>query len=569
MPHDVEATADHLDVSRWDRLEGRFAELTDRPLTADNVMEWLADWSEFSEQVAEGASLLSIRYTQNTDDPARKDAYLHYIREVGPQVRRATHRLKERLLATGFESEELATVLRQFRADVEMFREENVPLLAEEEELASRYGEIIGGLTVEFDGEERTIAALAPYRASRDRSIRESAWRTGHERMLEVRAALSELFLELWSLRRQIAANAGFTSFRDYAWLRRGRFDYSPDDAVTFQRAILEVVVPLLRAQAERRSDLLGLDQLRPWDLEVNPYGGEPLRPFETGDELAEGAIRIFKALDPSLAGYLMEMRDARLLDLENRKGKAPGGYCASLAARRRPFIFMNAVGTEDNVRTMLHEAGHAFHVFERDALPYIWQRRVPPEFAEVASMSMELLTSPYLSRDEGGFYSESDAVRSRIQHLERITSFLPYMAVVDAFQHWLYAQESLTPDDLDRAWLGLHETYVVGADWSGLTETRESLWQHKLHIFEAPFYYIEYGIAQLGALQVWRNSMTDPALALENYRAALALGGSRPLPELFAAAGATLAFDTTRVSRDVGLAEEQAAGLRSRMGPQ
>jgi oligoendopeptidase F len=249
------------------------------------------------------------------------------------------------------------------------------------------------------------------------------------------------------------------------------------------------------------------------------------------------------------------------LLDLDNRKGKAPGGYCATLHRRRLPFIFMNAVGTEDNVRTMLHEAGHAFHVFDRSHLPYVWQRGAPMEFAEVASMSMELLTSPYIDRQHGGFYDARDAVRSRLSHLERMLWFLPYMATVSRFQHELYGANDATRGGRDALWSRLFLQYNVGVDWSGLEDTVESLWHHKLHIFTVPFYYIEYGLAQLGALQVWRNALADPAAALRAYREALSLGGTRTLPQLFEAAGAQLAFDAATVTDLVGLVENRFEG--------
>jgi oligoendopeptidase F len=259
-------------------------------------------------------------------------------------------------------------------------------------------------------------------------------------------------------------------------------------------------------------------------------------------------------------------MRDEGLMDVDNRKGKAPGGYCATLTARGRPFIFMNAVGTDENVRTMLHEAGHAFHVFERAALPTLWQRRSPMEFAEVASMSMELLTAPYIGREEGGFYAPRERLRATLQHLERIIGFLPYMATVDAFQEWVYAHPGHTHAERDAAWLELHRQCCIEADWTGLEDSRASLWQHKQHIFNSPFYYIEYGIAQLGALQVWQNSLRDPAAALRQYRAALALGGTKPLPELFAAAGAELLFDSAHVAERVAFLEEQIALLEDEL---
>jgi oligoendopeptidase F len=494
MPRSLPAAADDLDISSWEALEPYYDDLLERSASQEPTGSWVADWSRMSALVQEAGSLLSIRYTQDTEDTSRREAYLRFVREVSPRLRTADQALKRRLLDAGWTSDGMTVPLRQMRAEDALFRDENVPLLAEEQATAMRYGEIVGSLTVDFDGEERTLTALAPYRERPDRGIREAAWRAGYERMLSVRGELDQLFEELLPIRLQIAANAGYDNYRDYKWQQLGRFDYTPGDAVRFQEAVLEVGVPALERQAERRADALGLPLLRPWDLEVDPYADAPLQPFETGDELAATATAIFDRVDPRFGAMMRVMRDEDLLDLDNRKGKAPGGYCATLSARGRPFIFMNAVGTEDNVRTMLHEAGHAFHVFERHDLPLIWQRRTPMEFAEVASMSMELLTSPYIGADEGGFYGPVEAVRSRLRHLERMITFLPFMATVDAFQHWLYANPDHDRQARDAAWLALHESYCVSADWEGLAESRRSLWQHKLHIFEVPFYYIEYG---------------------------------------------------------------------------
>jgi oligoendopeptidase F len=554
-----EEVAGAVDVSSWDNLSGAYDELAARPLESD-VAAWLADWSRFSESVMEAAAWLSIRRSQDTTDEAAKSAYLHYVREVAPKIQEAENGLRRRLVDAGFDDPRMATVLRQFRADIDLFREENLALIAEERSLSSKYGEIVGGLTVAFDGEDRTLAQLAPYRANPDRSVREAAWRAGADAMLGVRAELDSLFDELLGLRRTIAANAGFGTYTEYRWRQLGRFDYSIEDAESFHTAIAQSAVPALERAAARRAEALGVDALRPWDQEVDPWGTSPLRPFSTGDELASRSAAVFDALDPELGEMVRTMHEEGLLDLENRKGKAPGGYCATLHSARRPFIFMNAVGTEDNVRTMLHEAGHAFHVFDRSTLPYVWQRGAPMEFAEVASMSMELLTSPYIGTEYGGFYDRTDAYRSRLQHLDRMLWFLPYMACVSAFQHELYSAGDLSHADRDGLWRRLYLRYNVGADWSGLDETLDSLWHHKLHIFTVPFYYIEYGLAQMGALQVWRQSLSDPRQALDDYRAALALGQTVPLPDLFRRAGADLVFGDESVGELIGLVEDHYA---------
>jgi len=559
-------SVDQIDATRWETIQPYVTELAQRALPAADVADWLADWSHLSEVVGEAATWLSIAYSRNTEDDTRKAAYLDYVRQVSPHLRTAEQQLKERLLQTGWEAPGMEEVLRRFRSDAALFRPDNVPLLAEEQAVAARYSETLGSLTVSFQGAERTLSQLAPFRALPERDVREGAWRAGHERLADVRPHLDELFDQLLGLRRRIAANAGFANYRDFRWQHMGRLDYTPADAERFQRSVREVVVPALRRRSARRAEDLGLKPLRPWDLEVDPHGTAPLRPFSGGDELADGVARIFDRVHPDFGGMVRTMRSEGLLDLENRKGKAPGGYCATLPARGRPFIFMNAVGTEDNLRTMLHEAGHAFHVFERAALPYFWQRGAPLEFAEVASMSMELLAAPYITREAGGFYERREAVRSRIQHLERIIDFLPYMAAVDAFQHWVYAHPEHDRQARDAAWLELHERYCVAADWQGLEATRSSLWQHKQHIFQAPFYYIEYGLAQVGALQVWARSVTDPEAALRDYRAALALGSTRPLPELFAAAGARLAFEPEPLAEVVALVERTLGQLEAEL---
>ncbi len=550
-------------VTAWSELAPEYEALAKGP-PAGAEEEWLSRWSRFSEGVAEAASWLSIRRSQDTADMDRKTEFLAYVKEVAPRIQEAEHGLKSALVSTGWSRPDMAPVLRRFRAAMDLFRDENLPLLAEERALSTRYSEIVGGLQVDFRGEKRTLAQLAPFRSMPDRSIREAAWRAGSEAMLGVRADLDALFDELFALRRRIAANAGYGDYTDYRWQQLGRFDYTPAHAEEFHDAIRLAAVPALERASSARAAALGVEVLRPWDVEVDPYGAEPLRPFDDGADLAAKAAAVFTRLDSSLGQMVQTMADEDLLDLDNRPGKAPGGYCATLATRRRPFIFMNAVGTEDNARTMLHEAGHAFHVFLNAHQPYIWQRGAPMEFAEVASMSMELLTSPYLEAAAGGFYTRREAIRSRTHHLDRMIRFLPYMATVSRFQHRLYALGDQDHAQRDALWSGLYREYNVGVDWTGLEETLSSLWHHKLHIFTVPFYYIEYGLAQMGALQVWRNSLKDPDGALRAYRSALALGGTRRLPDLFAAAGARLLFDKGGVGELVTLAEEKLADLRA-----
>ena len=553
-----------MDLSAWSEISPKVEALLEEPFQSDSVPQRLREWSDLYEQIRESAALTSIEYSRDTADEERKAQYLYLINEVYPDLSVFGNRFQEKLLASGWEGESMREVIKRFRIQVEIFRPENVELEATEQTDSAKYSEIVGGTSVKFNGEEVTLPQIRKHLESQDRSVRSQAWGASMSAFLEVREELDSLYSSLFETRQTIARNAGFDNYRDYRWQELGRVDYTPENATQFQNAIREAVVPAMQRRIAKRAKMLRLESVRPWDIDVDIHGDEALRPFENGMELARGSARIFDQVDPILGERIRAMEAGQLLDLDNRKGKAPGGYCSTLPARGMPFIFMNSVGTDDNLRTMLHEAGHAFHVFETTSLPLIWERRAPMEFCEVASMSMELLASPYITSDEGGFYSSLEATRSRIHHLERMLYFLPYMAVVSAFQHWVYCNPGHGPADRDAKWFELHSDYCRDIDWSGHEDSRHSLWHQKLHIFRAPFYYIEYGIAQMGALQVWRNSMHDPKKALEQYRQALALGGTKNLAELFAAAGAELRFDTESVAELVELIENEIGSLEN-----
>lgn len=542
----------------WSKYEPYFQELESRPLDAGSVDAWLADWTRLGELLTELYARLYVATTVNTADTAAEQRFHAFLEHVVEPAQAAEQKLKEKLLASGLEPAGFAIQLRNMRAEAALFREENLPLFTQEQKLGNEYDKIVGAQTVEWDGEERTLPQLQPVYQETDRTRRENAWRLASTRQLADREALNELWQKLLPLRRQQAANAGYDDFRAFRWQQFTRFDYTPEDCLAFHAAIEEAVVPAARRIYQRRQEHLGLDALRPWDLNVDPKGRSPLRPFQTVDELVSKTEAIFRQVDPQLGAHFTTMRREGLLDLDNRKGKAPGGYQIDFGLVKRPFIFMNAVGIHDDVQTLLHEGGHAFHCFESAALPYMQQRDFTAEIAEVASMSMELLAAPYLSEKSGGFYSEADAARARIEHLEGIVLFWPYMAVVDAFQHWAYTHpdDAMNPANCDATWAGLWDRFMQGIDFSGLEAQKATGWQRKLHIFQIPFYYVDYGLAQLGAVQVWRNALSDQAGAVAAYRRALALGGTRPLPELFAAAGAKFAFDTATVREAVDLIE-------------
>ena len=352
--------------------------------------------------------------------------------------------------------------------------------------------------------------------------------------------ALNGIFDQMIPLRTRMGSNAGFENFRDYRHQVYDRFDYTPADCLAFHDAIEKTAVPLFAQLRRRRRERLGVDALRPWDLNVDTEGAPPLKPFATAGQLEAGCAAIFGKVAPALAEQFELMRRQKLLDLDSRKGKAPGGYQCTLDSVRLPFIFMNAAGTNRDVMTLLHEGGHAFHALACRRDPLLAYRSAPMEFSEVASMTMELFGMHFLEE----FYADpSDARRARLRHLEDLVSLFPRIATIDAFQHWIYLNPGHSAGEREEKWLELEARFSPVVEWGGLETESRSLWQRQLHLFEVPFYYVEYGIAQLGALQLWLKYRQDPTGAVEGYRRALALGGSRPLPELFQAAGIRFDF--------------------------
>ena len=539
----------------WEQIEPYYEDLLARDLTAANSKQWLADWSHLAKLVDEANWRLFDANTIDTTDAQAERQYTTYLDEVQPQCKEADQKVKEKLLASGLTPAGYEIPLRNLRAQAAIYREANLPMLAEDKKLCMEYDRINGAQTVMWEGEELTITQLLPIYQEIDREKRERAWRLAAERQLADRQAISKLWGRMLELRTRIAKNADLPDYRAYRWSVLLRFDYSKEDCHRFHQAIEQVVVPAATAVYEKRQKRLGLKALRPWDLDVDPFNRPPLRPYQTIEELESKTSAIFHQVDPQLGKYFDRMRSEKLLDLDNRKGKAPGGYCNAYEASGVPFIFMNAVGLHDDVQTLLHEGGHAFHVFECSHLAH-QQIEVPLEFAEVASMGMELLAAPYLTADKGGFYTHQEAARARIETLESNLRFWPYMAVVDAFQQWVYDNptQASDPANCDAKWAEQWERFMVGVDWSGLEEVKNTGWQRKLHIHTEPMYYVEYGLAQLGAAQVWRNALSDQAGAVAAYRRALSLGGAVTLPQMYATAGAKFAFDADTLGQAVDL---------------
>ncbi|WP_396204434.1 M3 family oligoendopeptidase [Gemmatimonas sp.] len=550
----------------WDDVVPYYDALAAVPLdaTSATVEPWLAVWSRLDTLIGEAGTLAMIAYTGNTADAAKEQAYLRFSMDIFPKLEEQQVRLARRLLDLGWTRDDLETTLRRFRTDIEIFREANVERFSQIEELSAGYQKITGGLSVEWDGEAKTIPQLQPYLKAADRAVRERAFRLGANAYLAQRDELADGFDRMYALRVAVAKEAGFADYQQYCFAAKHRFDYTPADTAGFHDAVRRTVTPAVAKLLEHRRRTLGVDVLRPWDVGVDLDAKEPLKPFSTVEQFVGRARTIFSRVDGELGQQFALMADEQLLDLESRPGKAPGGYCTDLSFRGRPFIFMNAVGVPDDVNTLVHEAGHCFHDFATHSLPYTWMRKTGHEAAELASMSMELLAMPYLVQPDG-YYTPEEARVAWLEHLEDVLSALVHIASVDAFQAWIYTNPGGADRDArDRQWLALRAEFEQGVDWTGLERERVARWYRQLHIFELPFYYIEYGIAQLGALQVFRNAVQDAGNAVAMYKQFLALGGTRTLPELYAAAGATLVFDAPTMKELVDFTMERIDALRA-----
>ncbi|MBK7403664.1 MAG: M3 family oligoendopeptidase [Phycisphaerales bacterium] len=566
-----------IDATRWEQIEPLYRALETRQVGSEAEVErWLIDRSELEAACHEAEANLYISMTCDTDDAAAAGAFTSFIEEVAPRIKPAAFALdkREAELFSRFQlpKDRYLVLERGTRTAVELFREENVPIQTELEKLTQQYQTITGAMTVEFEGREQTMPQMARYQESTDRRVREASWRAAAERRLRDRDAIDEVYDRQIALRQQLARNAGFKTFVGYAFRSMLRFDYGPEDCFAFHEAVEKAVVPFNeRRLMERRRDL-GVERLRPWDLAVDAKGRAPLRPFEGGRELMTKALAVFHSLDPRLEAMLAELgdgseargsRDGACLDLDSRKGKAPGGYQYMRDRIRKPFIFMNAAGLHRDVETMVHEAGHAFHSQLCRDEPLVAYRHSPIEFAEVASMSMELLTMRHWGGSGGYYPQQEDHARAMRKQLQGSVSLLAWIATIDAFQHWIYTNAGHSRAERLACWIDLESRFGAGVDWSGLEDEHKWLWQRQPHLWGHPFYYIEYGIAQLGALQLWLMSLEQgEAAAIDAYTRALSLGGSRPLPELFHAAGLRFDFGPETVTRLVDRVEAELAKL-------
>jgi oligoendopeptidase F len=554
-----------IDLSDFSQIEPLYQRLLERPLNSTGEIEqWLLDFSELSSAVDEYGSRRYIDKSCHTDDAEIEKRFMHFVENVEPKIKPLYFQLQKKLLESThvslLDQKRYFVLLRKWRADVEIFREENIPLETQVTKLVTDYDKISGAMTVQFQGKELTMQQMARFQEQNDRAIRQAAWETTTARRLADREAIEDIFEQLLGLRQKIAVQANLSIYRDFAWKMNKRFDYTPAQCLEFADAIAATCVPLVKKLDDQRQKDLGLASLRPWDTAVDPRNRLPLEPFKEGETsvFIDKTRTIFDRLAPELGAEFETLRTNNNLDLESRKGKQPGGYQCSLEESLQPFIFMNAAGLQRDLETLLHEGGHAFHHLAAVGEPLVFLRSAPMEFCEVASMAMELLGSEHFDV----FYNPADAARARRTMIEGIIHFFPWMATIDTFQHWLYTHPGHSRQQRTETWLSILNRFSGNVDWTGLHPIRGSMWQRQLHLFHHPFYYIEYGIAQLGALQLWLKAKDDPRRALANYRAALKLGGTRPLPELFSAAGIRFDFSQKTLGPLMNALEEELASL-------
>jgi oligoendopeptidase F len=536
----------------WSDVEPRVRALLDIDLDAAGVPAWLAARDELERDVGEAQATLHRAKDEDTADEAAAAAYLAFLHEVQPHLMAAQNELDRKLAAVeGYRPPpDLEVAWLDLQDRMSLFHPEVIPLEVREAELQQRYGQIVGAVRIELDGETLTTTEARAKLDESDRDLRERAWRALSDALEGVQSELDALFLELVRLRQEKARVLGFADYREVAWRSFHRREYTPADARALHEAIAHEAVPHLHRITERRRARLGLERVRPWDAYADPDGDTPLRPFDDIAVFEEGLQRMFTRLDPELGAWFGSMRDG-WLDLAPRPNKVPGlGYLMYFPRSRAPYVYMSALGTDDDLVTMRHEAGHAFHALATaERWPLLAHDASRPEAAELASMAMELLTLPYLAKEQGGFYEEADARRAKRSQLERVVAIWVRAAAADAIQHWIYSQDAktLTAEAIDAAWLAITNDLSTGVDWSGLERARAKGW-HIIHLFNYPFYFLEYGLAFMGAVQVWRNALRDQSGALAAFKRALSLGGTVPLDRLYETAGARFAFDRATV---------------------
>lgn len=554
-----------LKIQSWNDIEGYYIELNNRSINSDaELLKWLADRSELESVIQEDLGWRYIRMTCDTTNKEYANDFTVFVSDIEPQIAPENNKLNLKLLSSPFTEKLNFTAyknyLRAVKMQVDLFREENIPLIAELQQKQQQYGVIAGAQTVMVDGKEITMQQAGVYLKSPDRNKREQVYFITSERRLQDKEKLDVLFAELIVLRNKIALNAGFKNFRDYMFASLCRFDYDVKDCENFHASIKEEILPVCNQMDLLRKKELGYDVLKPWDMDVDVSGKPSLKPFENADDLVAKTIECFKTIDPELAECIKLLKSLNRLDLDSRVGKAPGGYNYPLYETGVPFIFMNSSGLLRDLVTMVHEGGHAIHSVLTHKLGFMEFKSTPSEVAELASMSMELFTMEHWHIF---FENNDDLKRAKQEHLEGLLEILPWIAVVDRFQHWIYLNTDCTAEERNKMFAKLFTEFgSTVVDRTGLESITENIWKKQLHIFEVPFYYIEYGMAQLGAIALWKNYKQNPQKTIEQYKTALSLGYTKSIPEIYAAAGIKFDFSKENIKSLAHFVREELNNL-------
>lgn len=554
-------------VTGWDQLKPYFDRLLEREITSiDGLKDWLRDRSELESVISEDFAWRYINMTRFTENETYSKAYQDFVENIQPKMAPVSDQLNRKATSSEF-LDVLANetgydiMIRNLKKDIEIFREENIPLFTEISLEQQKYNTIAGAMMVELDGKELTLQQASVKLMSVNREERERVYHKISSRRLQDKQVLDELFTKLIDLRHRVAVNAGFKNFRDYMFTAMGRFDYTPQDCFDFHESVAAEVVPIQNALIVERKNLLSVDPLKPWDKAVDPEGKDPLKAFENGKDLTDKTIECFRRIDPYLGQCLSIMNTMGHLDLESRKGKAPGGYNYPLAEIGVPFIFMNATSTLRDMVTIMHEGGHAVHNFLTRDLTLNDFKSTPSEVAELASMSMELIS---MDAWDIFFTNEDDLKRAKREHLEDILETLPWVATIDKFQHWIYEHPNHSLEERRENWNAIVNQFSdIVTDWKGQEEAKDYLWQKQLHLYEVPFYYIEYGMAQLGAVAIWRNYKQDKQKGLQGYLNALKLGYMKSIPEVYAAANIRFDFSRAYISELMAFVKKELNELK------
>ncbi len=558
---------ENLKIS-WENLKPIFEDLLQKDIrSVEDLERWLKQRSELEAVLQEDYAWRYIHMTRHTANEDYKNAFEYFTVEIEPKLSDYDNKLDKKFIACPFLQEldpkKYTVYIKRVKQSLDIFRNKNIPLFTQIQLKQQEYQSIVGGLSITHQGKELTMQQAAALLEGTDRTERKEVWEKMNQSRLSHKDALDDIFDELVKLRHQVALNAGFDNFRDYMFAALARFDYDVKDCENFHNAIAKEAVPLLQKLAAKRQKELGYKVLKPWDMAVDPKGRKPLKPFDSGEELIDRSQRIFEKLDPYFSKCIQFMKENDLFDVESRKNKAPGGYNYPLAETGAPFIFMNSANTLQDLTTMIHEGGHAVHTFLNSDLEINGFKDLPSEVAELASMSMELLSVKYW--DE--FFKEKEELnRALFEQISGAASTLPWVALVDKFQHWIYTHPHHNRKERSEKWVEFFNEFGKNfCDWKGQEEAMAYLWHRQLHIFEVPFYYIEYAIAQLGAIAIWKNFVEDPKKTLKHYTHALQLGYTRPIPEIYKTAGIEFNFKQDYIHNLINFLSKELDSLSER----